>query len=79
MHTVLQLNRGISHLAPYFLDFVVCEGLPYSLLLELSSCRAYTTTTTTTDQTVVAGSARPSAILAKTALLVMVLTTQFSC
>ena len=46
-----QLDRGIFHLAPYFLDFIVCEGLPYQMMLKLSSCLPYTTTTTTTDRT----------------------------
>jgi len=41
-----KLNNGISHLAPHFLDFVVCEGLSYQMMLKLSSCQRYTTTTT---------------------------------
>jgi len=46
-----KLDKGISYLAPYFLDFVVCEGLSYQMMLRLSSCKPYTTTTTTTDRT----------------------------
>jgi len=46
-----KLDRGITYLAPYFLDFVVCEALPYETMLKLTSCSPYTTTTTTTDRT----------------------------
>ena len=51
LHLYFQLDAGISHIAPYFLDFVVCEGLSYQMMLKLSSCLPYTTTTTTTDRT----------------------------
>jgi len=48
---IKKLDRGISYLAPYFLDFIVCEGLSYQMMLKLSSCKPYTTTTSTTDRT----------------------------
>ena len=44
------MDKGISYLAPYFLDFVVCEGLPYQTMEQLASCMAYTSTTSTTDR-----------------------------
>merc|ERR1719250_188593 len=40
-----QLDKGISSLAPMFLDSVVCEGIAYPIMVNLSSCQAYTTTT----------------------------------
>jgi len=40
-----KLDKGISYLAPYMLDFVVCEGIPYSTMLQVPSCESYITTT----------------------------------
>ena len=45
-----QLDKGISSLAPMFLDAVICEGIDYSMMTQLESCQLYTTTTTTTDR-----------------------------
>jgi len=40
-----KLDKGISSLAPMFMDSVVCEGLPYPTMIRLPSCQAFTTTT----------------------------------
>merc|ERR1719471_2564828 len=45
-----KLDKGISSLAPMFLDAVICEGIDYDLMTQLESCQLYTTTTTTTDR-----------------------------
>ena len=36
-----------TYLASYFLDMIICEGLPYAMMEMLKGCRPYTTTTTT--------------------------------
>jgi len=48
---IKKLDKGISYLAPFFMDFLVCEGLSYEMMLKLSSCKPYRTTTTSTDRT----------------------------
>ena len=44
---LFQLDKGLTYLAPYFLDMIICEGLPYAMMEILKGCRPYTTTTTT--------------------------------
>ena len=48
---LFQLDKGLTYLAPYFLDMIICEGLSYSLMERLKGCRPYTTTTTTNRPT----------------------------
>ena len=42
---MFQLDKGISILAPIFLDVLVCEGIAYPTMVKLPSCQFYTTTT----------------------------------
>ena len=44
MIIIFQLDKGISYLAPMFLDYVICSGLSYDLMLSLESCLPHTTT-----------------------------------
>ena len=41
---LFQLDKGISYLAPMFLDYVICSGLTYDLMSRLESCLPHTTT-----------------------------------
>ena len=41
---VFQLDKGISYLAPMFLDYVICSGLSPDLMEQLESCLPHTTT-----------------------------------
>ena len=44
---LFQLDKGLTYLAPYFVDMIICEGLPYPVMEMLEGCRPYITTTTT--------------------------------
>ena len=44
---LFQLDKGISYLAPMFLDYVICSGLSAELAAGLESCLPHTTTSTT--------------------------------
>ena len=78
MIIIFQLDKGISYLAPMFLDYVICSGLSYDLMLSLESCLPHTTTrppTQLSDQLSPAttSSPHPTLVLASLASLLPLL------
>ena len=66
MIMIFQLDKGISYLAPMFLDYVICSGLSYDLMLSLESCLPHTTIrppTDPSDQTSPATTSSPLPVL----------------